>query len=205
MPESRPGATAVICVALLVLGTACSGDTDAEPASSSQPTAEATTTTTAAAETTVASTTTTTAPRPPLAERAFPPLDGLQYAELPPDEITLFAGAVDANADSDVVTGVDARAVGNPGEPLGVLVAYDLGPAFADPRAWLEFASGVAQAAGGDVSPIEVDGTAATLVVDVGADTVGILWRADEGLALLALGSDGTEAFSVASARVAAG
>lgn len=193
MPDRRRRATAsLVFVAVLGVTAACSGDNNAESAPPPQPTTGATTTT-------------TSAPRPPLAERAFPPLDGLDYASLPPDEITLFAGAVDASPDSDVVTAVDARAVGTPGEPLGVLVAYDLGAAFVDTEGWLAFVAGVAEGAGGDLSTIDVDGTPATLVVDTEAEAVGILWRADDGLALLALGSDGTEAFSVASARIAAG
>jgi len=193
----------------VTLLSACTGSgTSSGNATSTSTTTTTTspdTSTTAPSSTEASDTTTTTVPRAPLADRAFLDLPSYGYAELAPDEVLLFAGGVEADASSDVIRAVDARAVGNPGEPAGVLVAYDLGPAFDDPDVWPRFAAGLAVGASTSPLHIDVSGTPATLIIDTAADTIGILWRPDQHLGLLAIADDGSEAFRIASEWVAAG
>lgn len=200
----RRRALVTLGIAGVALLSACTDDGSPDDARGDT-TAPSTTASGANSSDTASSTTTTTVPLVPLARRAFRELQSFRYAELAPDELLLFAGGVDADPESDVIRSVDARAVGNPGEPVGVLVAYDLGPAFQEPEVWARFATGVAVGAKTSPLDIEVDGKPATLIIDTAADTVGILWRSDEHLGLLAIAEDGSEAFRIATERVAAG
>lgn len=196
---------AMVAAGCVLMSVACSGGPAGDEAGAPTTSTTATGTTPSSSTTSSTGSTTTTAPLAPLADRAFRELQGFEYAELSPDELLLFAGGVDADDSSDVIRAVDARAVGNPGEPVGVLVAYDLGPAFEDAAVWDRFAEGAAIGANSSPLDIEIDGMPATLIIDTGADTIGVLWRSDEHLGLLAIAEDGSDAFRVASERVAAG